>query len=154
MNYYAQCWKKYAVFNGRARRREYWSFCIINAVILLLLVFGFYYNYVWSEKSIRFMHLARELNYDAESAIWSRAHLEYEEKVGLFAYTSIGFFLLLFLPSLSAMVRRLHDVGRSGWFMLIQLIPVVGSIVIFITMLLDSKPGANRYGLNPKEAVA
>lgn len=47
-------------------------------------------------------------------------------------------------------VRWLHDTERSGWFMLILLIPIVGPIMFFITMLLDSQPGVNEYGPNPK----
>jgi uncharacterized membrane protein YhaH (DUF805 family) len=47
-------------------------------------------------------------------------------------------------------VRRLHDTGRTGWWILIGLIPVIGGIVVLIFMVLDSEPGANQYGLNPK----
>lgn len=64
--------------------------------------------------------------------------------------TVLFYCLVTFLPSVSVTVRRLHDTGRSGWFMLIQLIPIVGSIVFFITMLLDSQPDVNSYGPNPK----
>jgi len=47
-------------------------------------------------------------------------------------------------------VRRLHDTGRSGWWLLIALVPIVGVIVLLVFMLLDSQPGDNGYGPNPK----
>ncbi|MFD2445295.1 DUF805 domain-containing protein [Bacillus sp. CGMCC 1.16607] len=58
--------------------------------------------------------------------------------------------LAVLLPSLAVGVRRLHDTGRSGWWLLISLIPFVGWIIIIIFMFLDSDPGANEYGPNPK----
>ena len=57
--------------------------------------------------------------------------------------------LVLFLPSLAVGVRRLHDTGRSGWWILIGLIPIIGWIVLFVFYLLDSGP-SNQYGPNPK----
>ncbi|MDR1525282.1 MAG: DUF805 domain-containing protein [Tannerella sp.] len=56
------------------------------------------------------------------------------------------------IPSLAVMVRRLHDTGRSAWYLLISFIPVVGSIWLFIILLTEGKPGKNRYGDNPKES--
>ncbi|QHW32962.1 DUF805 domain-containing protein [Paenibacillus rhizovicinus] len=58
--------------------------------------------------------------------------------------------LAVLLPSLGVVVRRLHDIGRSGWWYLIILIPVIGAIVILVFTLLDSEPGMNKYGPNPK----
>ncbi|MGP4084939.1 DUF805 domain-containing protein [Streptomyces sp. KR55] len=54
------------------------------------------------------------------------------------------------VPMLSVSVRRLHDTGKSGWRMLIALIPVVGPIVYLVGMAVDSAPGANQYGPSPK----
>ena len=62
--------------------------------------------------------------------------------------------LALFLPSLAACVRRLHDTGRSGWWYLIGLIPLVGPIVLLIFLVLDSKPEENRFGASPKYSQA
>src|SRR5947209_2955356 len=58
--------------------------------------------------------------------------------------------LVVLVPSLAVTVRRLHDTGRTGWWILIGLIPVIGNIVLLIFMVLDSEPGANEYGPNPK----
>jgi uncharacterized membrane protein YhaH (DUF805 family) len=60
--------------------------------------------------------------------------------------------LAILLPGLAVVVRRLHDTGRSGWWYLIILIPVVGGIVLLVFTCLDSE-GDNKYGPNPK-AVA
>ena len=62
--------------------------------------------------------------------------------------------LVILLPSLGVSVRRLHDTGRSGWWLLIALLPIIGGIVLIIFMILDSNPGSNRYGPNPKGATA
>ena len=61
--------------------------------------------------------------------------------------------LVLFIPGLAVAVRRLHDIGKSGWMILIALIPVIGAIWILVLMLTDSKPGKNQYGENPKEVT-
>ena len=60
--------------------------------------------------------------------------------------------LAALLPVLAVCARRLHDTDRSGWWMLIALIPVVGIIVLLVFMCMDSTPGENRFGANPKGA--
>lgn len=55
------------------------------------------------------------------------------------------------VPGLAVAVRRLHDVGKSGWNILLILIPLVGSIWLLVLLVTDSEPGANQYGPNPKE---
>ena len=58
--------------------------------------------------------------------------------------------LAVFIPSLAVVVRRLHDVGKSGWMYLIVFIPLIGAIWIFVLLLKDSEVGDNKYGPNPK----
>ncbi len=70
--------------------------------------------------------------------------------VTAFLYLSTIFNLAMFLPGLSVGVRRLHDTDKSGWFVLLALIPIVGAIILLVFMCLDSNPGANRFGPNPK----
>jgi len=55
------------------------------------------------------------------------------------------------LPAIAVGVRRLHDTNRSGWWMFISLIPLIGGIVLIVFFAQDSKPGTNQYGPNPKE---
>jgi uncharacterized membrane protein YhaH (DUF805 family) len=59
--------------------------------------------------------------------------------------------LAVFIPGLAVSVRRLHDTGRSGWWILLGLIPIVGAIILIIFCIEDSKPGENQYGPNPKQ---
>lgn len=75
-----------------------------------------------------------------------------------FMRTGIGtfFFILLFaydlasiVPTLSCTVRRLHDIGSSGWWLLLYMIPGIGLIVL-VFLMIDSQPGTNEYGPNPK----
>ena len=61
--------------------------------------------------------------------------------------------LAVFLPGLALAIRRLHDTGRSGWWMLIGFIPLIGLIVLIIFFVQDSHPGTNQYGPNPKESA-
>lgn len=109
MNWYIKALKNYAVFSGRARRKEYWYFFLINTAISIVLgVVG----------------------------------------IGLLSgiYT-----LAVLLPSIAVGVRRLHDTDRSGWWLLIALIPIIGVIVLLVFAVQDSKAEANQYGMNPKE---
>ncbi len=57
----------------------------------------------------------------------------------------------LFLPSISIATRRLHDTGRSGWWQLLSLIPLIGGIVLIVFLAQDSREG-NSFGANPKTA--
>ena len=79
--------------------------------------------------------------------------------IGSFAADSVGLFffwililydLFIFLPSWAVYVRRLHDTGHSGWFLFIGLIPIVGPIMLLITLLSDSHSGQNEWGRSPK----
>ena len=76
--------------------------------------------------------------------------------IGVKIANSIGILTLIYdlavlLPSLGVCVRRLHDVGKSGWFILISLIPIVGAIWLIVLFCKDGTPGVNEYGPNPKE---
>lgn len=62
--------------------------------------------------------------------------------------------LAVLLPSLGVAVRRLHDTDRSGWWLLIAFVPLIGLIVLIVFFVLDSQAGQNRFGPNPKEAAA
>lgn len=62
---------------------------------------------------------------------------------GLFALAS-------FLPAISIAARRLHDINKSGWWQLLAIIPLIGGLVLFIFYIMDSNPGENRFGANPK----
>lgn len=64
----------------------------------------------------------------------------------------LGIFVLgSFIPTLAVTVRRFHDQDKSGWFILLQFIPYVGGIIVFVFMLLDGTKGHNRFGADPKD---
>ncbi len=65
----------------------------------------------------------------------------------------ILFTFALFIPSVAVGIRRLHDTDRSGWWLLINLIPIVGVIILLVFMVKDSQPGENQYGPNPKKII-
>lgn len=124
MSWYFEAWKKYAVFSGRARRKEYWTFYLINTAITSLL--GVLMVYLRSKES-------PPNGADALATV-----LYY------------GFILAILLPNIAVTVRRLHDTGRSGWWLLISLVPLIGVIVLVVFLLEDSQPNENQYGPNPK----
>jgi uncharacterized membrane protein YhaH (DUF805 family)/predicted RNA-binding Zn-ribbon protein involved in translation (DUF1610 family) len=129
---YADVLKKYADFNDRARRSEYWRFTVYNQIILplVLISLGIILIFVLTAFGVR-----REVNIGVVIVL-SAVYLLYN--------------LLIFLPSLAVCVRRLHDTGNSGWMILMMLIPIVGFIILFILLIQDSQPATNKYGINPK----
>jgi uncharacterized membrane protein YhaH (DUF805 family) len=72
--------------------------------------------------------------------------------LGYFLYVVL--FLASIVPSLAVGWRRLHDTGKSGWWILISLVPFVGGIILIVFMVQDSQPGVNEYGPSPKEVPA
>ena len=120
MNWYLEVLKKYAVFEGRARRKEYWFFILFNVFISMAL------------------------------GIIDRLTGNVNPETGLGILSGI-YALGVLIPGLAVSVRRLHDTGRSGWWLLITFIPVLGAIVFFFFMVFDSDPGSNEYGPSPKE---
>lgn len=119
MNWYLEVLRKYAEFNGRASRQEYWFFLLFNLLISAFLA------------TIDFFS----------------GTLNIETGIGLLS----GIYsLVVLIPSIAVTVRRLHDTDRSGWWMFIALIPIIGGIVLFIFTILDSTSGDNQYGPNPK----
>jgi uncharacterized membrane protein YhaH (DUF805 family) len=123
MNWYLAVLKKYADFNGRARRTEYWMFALFNILICFAAL------------------------------ILSLILMKVSVGLGIFIYVLLALYSLATLvPGVAVCVRRLHDSSKSGWLILVCLVPIIGGLIVLIMMLLDSTPGANLYGPNPKEA--
>ncbi|MFO1303569.1 MAG: DUF805 domain-containing protein [Burkholderiales bacterium] len=123
MNSYLATLKKYAVFDGRAQRKEYWLFVLFNLIIALVL------------------------------NVIDRMTGTYSPDYGMGALGSI-YALAVLLPGIGVTIRRLHDTDRSGWWILLVFIPILGGLVLLVFMILDGTPGTNRFGPNPKEAAA
>lgn len=118
MSYFIDCMtKKYAKFDGRARRSEYWFFVLFSIIAQIILVFA--------------------IAFVASSA-------ETIQMLG--NLVSLAFFL----PSLGVMVRRLHDIGKSGWWVLVAFIPLIGGIILLIFAIQEGNQGPNQYGPDPK----
>lgn len=82
-----------------------------------------------------------------------------DKMIGTYSDSGVGllsgiFSLAVLLPGIAVGIRRLHDTGRSGWWLLIALVPLIGEIVLIVFMVQDSVPGTNAYGPSPKEQPA
>lgn len=123
MEWYLTVLRKYAVFEGRARRKELWMFVLINIIISLVL---------------GIVDGAAGLTTDNGS-------------IGLLS----GLYgLAVLIPSLAVGARRLHDTGRSAWWLFIALIPVIGAIVLIVFYAIEGESGDNAYGPDPKATPA
>ncbi len=111
------------MFSGRARRKEYWGTVLCH---LLLIVLGVLISFL-SKTSTIFMVL----------------HVVYTYIISLYM-------LIAILPAVALAVKRMHDIGKSGWWLLIGLIPLVGWIFTLIWACKDSEKDANKYGESPK----
>jgi len=121
--YYKKClFKKYATFDGRARRKEYWGFFFSNWLISLFCII-----------------IAAGMTVAGINGIGTFL---------LSLYVLYSFFLII--PFLAAMVRRFHDTGRSGAYLFWWLVPFVGTIIVFIALCTESSVEENQYGPNPK----
>ena len=67
-----------------------------------------------------------------------------------FGYISLVYYLWALIPAFTVAVRRMHDTGSSGWYLLMGLIPLVGGIILLVKLFTDSQFGPNQYGENPK----
>lgn len=87
---------------------------------------------------------------------WALCILGIVFKESTLGYIFMGLYfvylLAVLVPCLAVTVRRLHDLGKSGWWWFIILVPIVGPIIILVFCVMDSQPGANEYGPNPKGA--
>jgi uncharacterized membrane protein YhaH (DUF805 family) len=127
MNWYLSVLGNYAKFTGRARRSEFWYFQLFNFIFLIVAAI---------------LDNLFGTNFDMGYGVASPYGIIY-----------LIYSLVVFLPSLAVSVRRLHDVGKSGWMLLVSFIPLVGAIWLIVLAVTDSQPGSNKWGENPKEIV-
>jgi uncharacterized membrane protein YhaH (DUF805 family) len=125
VNYYVDVWRDYFDFSGRARRKEYWIFTLYHTVIL-----------VSGELLVGVL-----ANESSPIAI-------------VFTLIYVLYVLASIIPTIAVSVRRLHDIDKSGWWLFIGLIPVVGAIWSLILMCTDGTNGPNQYGPDPKALEA
>ncbi|TXI49777.1 MAG: DUF805 domain-containing protein [Lysobacter sp.] len=121
--------KRYFDFEGRSRRKEYWMFTLLYA---LLMIAAFVVVGIGAATSGD----SGELN-----------------ALGMLGFSLLGLIVLIFfIPSIAVQVRRFHDQDKSGWFVLLNLIPSIGGLIVLVFMCLEGTPGDNRFGSDPKGA--
>lgn len=120
MNWYLKVLKQYADFTGRARRQEYWMFVLFHIIAFVLAIL---------------IDNALGLTFSAEIP---------------YGWLYVLYGLATFIPTLAVAVRRLHDMGKSGWWYLIFLVPFIGGIWLIVLLCMDSEHGTNNWGDNPK----
>ena len=121
-------WSNYATFKGRSRRSEYWW-------IQLFLVL--------TNLAVAAIDLAL-MDGDVDRFIAN----------GGGGIVGLVWILVTIVPALAVLIRRLHDTGKSGWWVLIGFVPFVGTIVLFVFSVLDSDAGDNKYGASPKLSLS
>lgn len=131
MKWYLKVLNNYATFSGRARRSEFWFFVLFN-MIFALVAMGI-------DNVLGSTFWYQEMGYGASLS---------------YGYIYLVYVLAVLIPGLAVAVRRLHDVGKSGWMYFIVLIPIIGSIWLLVLFFTDSEVGSNKWGENPKEVAA
>ncbi|MGP1446794.1 MAG: DUF805 domain-containing protein [Candidatus Limimorpha sp.] len=126
MKWFIKVFRQYADFSGRASRQEFWMFVLFNLLFAM----------AWALVAGLLTGLLGD-SFNQESRL-------------IFMYKLIAiYYAVTTVPAMAVGVRRLHDTGRSGWWMLIGLVPLVGSIWLIVLMCSDDNPGDNRYGSPP-----
>lgn len=126
--YFTRCLSKYADAHGRARRKEYWYFVLFQVLILLVPI---------GLSVILTIAGGEDLSDGGALAI------------GILVMIAGVIYLALLLPGICVSIRRFHDVGLSGWLILLGVIPYVGGLVTFIITLLPSQAHPNKHGPVP-----
>ncbi|HIP18667.1 MAG TPA: DUF805 domain-containing protein [Sulfurovum sp.] len=116
---------RYAKFDGRASRSEYWFYTLFYLIIAIAVGM-------------------------VDTAVVNPMLGIAPEQAAQGGILQFILALALLVPSIAIGVRRLHDTGKSGWWLLIGLIPIVGALVLIFFYVTDSQAGSNMYGENPK----
>lgn len=126
--------RKYAVFQGRASRMEFWLWMLFIWVISLVF------------------YILQVLTGGAPHMDPTTYRMVMPTGIGMGLYALQWLIsLVTLIPNLAVGARRLHDTNRSGWWLLLWLIPLFGWIALLIFYVTDGTPGANRFGPNPKD---
>ena len=121
MSWYFIVLQKYITLKGRARRKEFWYFLLFHNIIAAITMI-------------------------LDSLVW-----DFDLAKDGMGFLTIAYVLATIPPSIAVCVRRLHDTGRSGWWIFIPFVPVIGAFLWLYFTLQNSEPGdSNRFGPNPK----
>jgi uncharacterized membrane protein YhaH (DUF805 family) len=125
MRYYVDSLRRFASFRGRSRRKEFLVFNGINLALFLVII------------------VVAAAFYNADNPAAGNA----------LVFAWLGFGLVMLLPGAAVTVRRLHDTGKSGWWILYPLIPFIGIAALVQMALVDGEKNTNRYGPNPRPEI-
>lgn len=118
--------KRYADFSGRSRRKEFWMFTLLQAIVYVALFV--------------LMAIGGAMSNDGKPGA-----------LAILALVVMGLFALATLvPVIAVSVRRFHDQGKSGWFYLLSFVPF-GGLIVTVFMCLQGQAGPNQYGPDPKQ---
>jgi uncharacterized membrane protein YhaH (DUF805 family) len=113
--------KRYTDFSGRSRRKEYWMFLL--GVVIVAILLGIIEGVLGLSGMV----------------------------AGVYGPLTVIFLLGIIIPSIAVQIRRFHDQDKSGWFVLLGLIPFVGGLIVLVFMCLEGTKGPNRFGADPKD---
>lgn len=135
-------YRRYADFNGRSRRMEYWMFTLFQTIVLFVLGGITLAGIPWVELAAHSQAVEQGLAAGPEPQpgplVWIGGGL------------LLIWWLASFIPSIAVTVRRFHDQEKSGWFYLLGMIPYVGGLILLVFMFMDGTRGPNQYGDDPK----
>lgn len=133
------CMHKYADFSGRARRSEYWWFYLALVLIQMPFSIAFFVAYI-----AVFVNLGSSTRYGDTASLSGADFAPIFVTLALMLIVSLAFLL----PSYAAMVRRLHDMGQPGLWVLLGFVGL--GIVPLIMCVMETQPGTNQWGPDPK----
>ena len=113
--------RRYAEFSGRSQRKEYWMFFLFQIIVVVVLGI-------------------------IEGALGLTGMV-----AGAYGPLTALFWLAVLIPGIAVGIRRLHDTDRSGWWLLLAFVPIVGAIVLIVFFVTDGTRGPNRFGADPKD---
>jgi uncharacterized membrane protein YhaH (DUF805 family) len=112
--------RRYAEFSGRSQRKEYWMFFLFQIIVVVVL--GIIEGVLGLSGMV----------------------------AGAYGPLTLLFWLAVLVPGIAVGIRRLHDTDRSGWWLLLAFVPLVGAIVLLVFFVSDGTHGPNRFGPDPK----
>ncbi|MEM9547936.1 MAG: DUF805 domain-containing protein [Bacteroidota bacterium] len=124
IDYYKMAFRRYFDFKGRSTKNEYWYFVLLHVLIIIALKITFLLVYLPNHSEFALVPLL----------------------------TFFIYFIASLIPFAAATFRRIHDTGRSAWFLLIPIIPLIGSIVVVYALFEESQPRSNKWGDVPYES--
>jgi uncharacterized membrane protein YhaH (DUF805 family) len=149
--------RRYADFNGRSRRKEFWLWALFNTIVVSIL--GGYLFYKMISAAMRSTTGYTAVSNGSYSSYKANINpLQFFQEFGAVGWLMFGllslWWLVTFIPTLAVSIRRLHDTDKSGWFWFFNFIPFVGPFIVLVFYFMEGTRGPNRFGPDPKDPYA